>query len=174
MHEYSAGPPEPPHWIVRLIITIWDIVTWPFRVPEIGLCAVACLALTMYLVGCFKSPEYYENKGKAINVERDLISFANGAKVGGDFVLGFGSIEHRFIYAYMYKTKNGGVKQDYVYVDNATLYEDGDDRAYIRCVKDNRLGVPERQCTELRYATEVAIHIPKKSIVREFNVDINR
>lgn len=166
MHSYHYHEPEPPKWYHHVFNLL-------HRIPLSVVLWIILLGSIFTFIGCFRDPSYYEYNPNPIKVERELVSFANQSKVGGSFVLGFGSIEHRFIYAYMYKTKDGGIKQDYVYVDKATLYEDGDDRPYIKCVNDNRVGAITDNCTELRYS-EVAIHIPKNSIVREFKVDINR
>lgn len=75
------------------------------------------------------------------------------------------------IYRFLYKDKNGGVRQDYLYVRNVIIYEDGNVEPCIELLIDtwkewNRYGI-------LRYCVkEARAYVPRNSIKTIYKLNV--
>lgn len=125
--------------------------------------------LLMGIVGVFKSGEY--NK----IVKHELISLGDGNSVGGQFVLGCGSIDNKMVYTYYRKEVNGdGIIRRSITASMTKIYEidslqspylevhiisggEFDDDWFPTCINMGN--------------QKYKIFIPKGSIVRDINLD---
>jgi len=102
-----------------------------------------------------------------VTTERQLIAFSNSNSLTGDFFLGCGTIKNEKIYKYLYKRSDGGIMQDYCLILNSVVYEDDSVKPFIKIISNGWFNANGR------YYIRNYITIPKRSINREFNLNLD-
>lgn len=137
------------------------------------------LAVILFLVffgfGCIKAK--YE-KSNVFGVTY-ISSISANSNVSGDFFLGSGTIDSKNYYYFVVNSDFGYQISKIEITNQVYLREDGDNNPFIEYTKYNctyqnwfsRIFFKKSFFNEDR---EIIIHVPKNTIIKNYNVDINK
>jgi len=108
-----------------------------------------------------------------------ISSISANSNISGDFFLGSGTIESKNYYYFVVKS-DFGYQIDKIEITNEVyLREDGDNKPFIEYTKYNctyqnwfsRIFFKKKMFNEDR---EIIIHVPKNTVIKNYNVDISK
>jgi len=127
--------------------------------PEtaVGVIMITVFVLFVFLViwTCFGPFE--------IRYSRELVAFSGDSNISGNFFLFGGSIRESYVYRYLYKIENGGIRQDYEYAKYSTIYETNESPRLEMWSDDRGMG-------DYQYR----FYIPKGSVKNNYELDISK
>jgi hypothetical protein len=100
---------------------------------------------------------------------------ADGSLTNGSFFIFGGQIEEEPMY-FFYREDNGVIRQGHIPVANTVIIEDQESRGFIKVTTQSTEMVVDPLYVYVPFGgeKEYEIHVPKGSVVRQFNFDLEK
>lgn len=103
----------------------------------------------------------------------DIIAAADGSLTDGHFFIFGGTLDEEPMYFYYHQDGNGAIRQGHIPVNDTVIYEDQETTGFIEVYDDKdeiNLWYVHLMGSEPKYE----VHVPKGSVVRTFNFDLEK
>lgn len=150
-----------PDWVGGLFLT--------FFVTLIGLTAVVLVPMNIGAV-IWTDHDKAEYTGSF-----SIIAAADGSLTEGSFFIFGGQIEETPMYFFYRQDSNtGAIKQGHIPVNKTVIYEDQENKGYVDIYRDEHYFGDWYWAISNNSEAKYEIHVPKGSVVRQFDFDLEK
>lgn len=160
--------------IVSIVINIQDAIKYNDGIPS---SAVFGVVMGVFMSVILLIPATIATTGFAPEIRKHtgdipIVAAVDNTRLEGNFYLFGGSINEKPVYAFYRQDADGAIRQGWVPVNDTVIYEDQEDRGFIKVYKDG--------CTEFTFwflpgceGKYYEIHVPENSVTKSFEFDLN-